>query len=41
MFLYKASFNETGQTTGLETLPYGLLDMPLGPLVRQTVEPCE
>jgi hypothetical protein len=37
VFLYKATFNDNGQTTLLETLPYGLLDMPLGPLVRQTV----
>jgi hypothetical protein len=37
VFLYKASFSEEGRTTELETLPYGLLDMPLGPLVRQTV----
>jgi len=37
VFLYKATLSETGQTTRLETLPYGLLDMPLGPLVRQTV----
>jgi hypothetical protein len=37
VFLYKATLSETGQTTSMETLPYGLLDMPLGPLVRQTV----
>ena len=40
VFLYQASFNQAGQTTRLETLPYGLLDMPLGPLVRQVVS-CE
>jgi len=40
VFLYKATFSETGQTTSMDTLPYGLLDMPLGPLVRQTVS-CE
>lgn len=37
VFLYKATISDSGQTTRLETLPYGLLDMPLGPLVRQTV----
>ena len=40
VFLYKATFSDDGRTTLLETLPYGLLDMPLGPLVRQTVAPC-
>jgi hypothetical protein len=41
VFLYKATFSDDGRTTMLETLPYGLLDMPLGPLVRQTVSPCQ
>jgi hypothetical protein len=41
VFLYKATISDSGQTTRLETLPYGLMDMPLGPLVLQTVSPCQ
>ncbi len=40
VYIYKASFSDEGRTTGVEALPYGLWDMPLGPLVRQVVH-CE